>query len=1025
MDFKINNPKSADDPANSSAPQEAAPAPQEATPAPMESQSPAVSDEDILKELAREKAEHAAEAVQTKEAAREQFKEKAKAFFPRMIKRLGLLAAEKPKHFAVLILAVVVGVVAIASIPSIALGITRSQAVSAFEKGDFSAAAKSLGFYTSHREDDLDALHMLGVAYIKIGMQEEANAIFSDLLLNPNYTDDDADFHYYHGLAVLPIRSDAVKRLDLAIANDPTHLPSLVARGFLIGEQPIQQSIADFEKALRIANALTVENQLDARDDLSELHHFLLRANNQLFQPLRPLQNVSLPPLAGEKENPLIGLGSFDNRYGYGLAAATKEGKEIRSKTLTLLYYSLLLFEIAEYEKAEMLLREASELQPGVELVSTTLAAAMAVRGDYAGAAKLYAQIAEHLPNDAGTLVNLANARLAGGGDEAEVAEIYTRALAIAKDHFIALNNRGLLKMRTEDLDGAAADFEAAITAAGAALPPRYNIAILRWRRGETAEAIEELKRVAADDTAFGGVLSVLGRLYSETGDSEESLKALARHRKLYPADPEPYLVSAELHRKHGNDLLAENMLKAGLKNAPDNAPLSLELAGIYATTDRVKEAAALLDNVSESDAVSDAGLRLVKGDILWQGGDKQGGLTEYRLAYKSATGDKERLAASIRLGRALIETGGKDDEINTVIETGFSADPANPDLKILQAKSLIAQKRITEALVYATEAAEAAPNRADLNVEVGDIFSEAKRSRKALSYYRKALELSPGDEETLSRVLAMQRAIGDTAGAEETAAQLRRIRGEYTASTEGGNAASGSDVGRQLEADINRTIFAANAAAQKKDYDQAIHLFKEAAFLYTELIDRYGEKVVWLQQRGLIRLNLQDYENAIPDFEKLLRIGGDEALPPENLRAVHLNLAAAYTGIKEFTRAADAYSKAIELNPQAGDMVDLMFRRGIAYLQAKKFEQALADFDRAIELKPNFEKAYFRRGTIFLRQEKYPNAITEFTKSIQINPKSVNSYRARAQAYDLMGDETGKALQDRETAKSISASGG
>jgi len=68
-----------------------------------------------------------------------------------------------------------------------------------------------------------------------------------------------------------------------------------------------------------------------------------------------------------------------------------------------------------------------------------------------------------------------ATERLALGDDAGAVAD-YTTTLTIDPWYIEALNNRGLARQRTNDLEGAVADFEEALRLASPDWPPRGMI---------------------------------------------------------------------------------------------------------------------------------------------------------------------------------------------------------------------------------------------------------------------------------------------------------------------------------------------------------------------------------------------------------------------------------------------------------------------------------------------------------------------------------------------------------------------
>ena len=70
----------------------------------------------------------------------------------------------------------------------------------------------------------------------------------------------------------------------------------------------------------------------------------------------------------------------------------------------------------------------------------------------------------------------------------------------------------------------------------------------------------------------------------------------------------------------------------------------------------------------------------------------------------------------------------------------------------------------------------------------------------------------------------------------------------------------------------------------------------------------------------------------------------------------------------KDYERAIKDYSKAIKLNK---NLKDGYYNRGVCELALNDIKSAKKDFDKTIELDPQFAKAFYSRATVFVGQEK------------------------------------------------------
>ena len=86
------------------------------------------------------------------------------------------------------------------------------------------------------------------------------------------------------------------------------------------------------------------------------------------------------------------------------------------------------------------------------------------------------------------------------------------------------------------------------------------------------------------------------------------------------------------------------------------------------------------------------------------------------------------------------------------------------------------------------------------------------------------------------------------------------------------------------------------------------------------------------------------------PDLGEIHR--GPEARQKRREAAIHNNYGLAYRAEGDYDRAVEAFTQAIELNPNYAIAYN---NRGEVYRDKGNFDLAIADYTKAIELKPNF----------------------------------------------------------------------
>lgn len=170
------------------------------------------------------------------------------------------------------------------------------------------------------------------------------------------------------------------------------------------------------------------------------------------------------------------------------------------------------------------------------------------------------------------------------------------------------------------------------------------------------------------------------------------------------------------------------------------------------------------------------------------------------------------------------------------------------------------------------------------------------------------------------------------------------------------------------------------------------------------------------------------------------MMIGAQEATPPpvvdpcsafENVEinlGFYIGRGDAYFTQNDLTRAAEAYTCAIELDP---DYVPAYVQRGYVNYVQRNEPQALADLNRALELDPDSTAALNNRGMLYLSQGRFQQAIDDFDRVIALAPDAPIGYHNRAVVhasesnFDLALDDLEMALSlDPEYAEAYATRG-
>lgn len=201
--------------------------------------------------------------------------------------------------------------------------------------------------------------------------------------------------------------------------------------------------------------------------------------------------------------------------------------------------------------------------------------------------------------------------------------------------------------------------------------------------------------------------------------------------------------------------------------------------------------------------------------------------------------------------------------------------------------------------------------------------------------------------------------------------------------------------------------------------------------------INMKGNFLEAYQVRSVVNMKLGNYDNALEDCKKCLRLKEDEL--------GYYNLAQVYEKLEMFDEAEQAYLKSISKNKRVPDthyalallqynrqkyspatisinqVLQMEPRNLDAILLQSQILSAQGNYPKAIEVLsmasieyPNEALIYLYRGDINTLMNQASYAIIDYTKAIELNPADANMYYKRAGAYEAIRDYE-KALADYE----------
>ena len=216
--------------------------------------------------------------------------------------------------------------------------------------------------------------------------------------------------------------------------------------------------------------------------------------------------------------------------------------------------------------------------------------------------------------------------------------------------------------------------------------------------------------------------------------------------------------------------------------------------------------------------------------------------------------------------------------------------------------------------------------------------------------------------------------------------------------------------------------------------FDRAARLFeegkyKEAALLYTKILEVNEDNVSSLLNRGATYYKMGQYEKALRDFEKVVELAPFNAIGFNNRASTLVNLGdfhqalqdyshaieldekyeEAYRNrgilylkyIKDYERALEDFTHSVALNPSDPRPY---LGRGIALSNLGRFEEALKDYDQVLSLGGNWGILFYNRANALLKLGRLSDAIEDYTAAIEKSPNKMAYYYNRGIAYGMAG---------------------
>lgn len=556
------------------------------------------------------------------------------------------------------------------------------------------------------------------------------------------------------------------------------------------------------------------------------------------------------------------------------------------------------------------------------------------------------------------------------------------------------------------------------------------RLAEMYWKAQRIREAVSEAQEVLKRDPNDVPTRRLLARIYlrslgdlsAGSGQSEMAAKAIEQYkeiRRLDPSDTESALWLARLYRLRNEHDKAEEVLRAVLKEDPDNEAAVEQVTQLLLDEGKSDEAVKLLEGMTNQ-TPSPVLLDLL-GDAYTQTKD----LAKAEQAYRKAA----------------------------------ELDPSELSHQRGLAQTLLAEEKFSDALTVYRKIADLMPDDADVYLRMAQIYREMHQLDKAEENLLKARQYAPGSVEVMYNEAMLYQAEGryDDAirvlsdalnGVKGQSAvlpsrrrslaiiyqelgQLYRDRQDYPAAiyTYGELGHLGDDEDRRARLlimdtyraakDLNKALQAGREALAKYPTDPAIRASQ--ALLLGE--NQQTDEAVKMLRAQLTKtdadrdtyLNIaQVYERARRYKEAEEAAHAAEVLPgqPRDNEMVWFLLGAIYERQKFFDRAEEQFKKALAVNPKNGAVLNYY-----GYMLGdlgQRLDEASSLVNRALKEEP-YNGAYLDSlGWVYYKQNKLNDAESTLRQALQRDSHDPTIHSHLGDVYAKLG-RTDKAAAEWE----------
>lgn len=552
------------------------------------------------------------------------------------------------------------------------------------------------------------------------------------------------------------------------------------------------------------------------------------------------------------------------------------------------------------------------------------------------------------------------------------------------------LTNLATVYASASDLEGAIAVLAEATKIHSQSVEVWRTLARLYAQKGERQKARECYQQILSLEPARVQERILVARSYVADKEYPRAIEEFQKAIRLHPNDIRIQVDLANAHLAAGDFSKGEQVYLDLIEQRPGNSDIILLLANYYYKAGRTDQMEKTIESAvqSETDPAKQVRMYSLMGQAALEKGDTDVALRLLQEAVKKQPADP---LVTYVLARAYLLSGDTQKAAEQLAEAIKKSPSPNPDWLLtlgetyrVLGKTDEANESFRNAIATLQQQCESQPKNWMLRFQLGQAYEKADNDQLAAEAYAESVKLQPDNGDVRYKLATVHSGLRQHENARkqlEEAIKLESPKPEWFL----------------LLGEVYRTLTKQVEAAQA--FQRAISLLEEQT---TATAIDYRP---WAAL-GEAYTHSHEYDKGVEALRKALELAGDEAG-----FVLHAALGGALAAAGDIAAADEQYRKAAELLEEAAEETpqdsQVFLRLGLVHQNMREYPKAAEAFSKGIELAGGNASytSYIALADCLERSGNSEESLAQYQKAYSMLVERVASHPYDVVAYYMLGN--------------------